>query len=399
VHFLFISTFLGPVGGIEVLIARMSKWLLGRGHHVTLLANTVRESRELFPAEMKIVELGDELPQLCFYHKARRMWPGLRIETPDVIKTFDLTAAWIGSILATKIKPTPKVLFGNYFPYIFPQTRNLLKYATFRLFLINLRQNFRDDSILCMSPEHIDQFRDHYGQHRSPTFWPLPVDNPGKDGPVRTPKRGHIVSISRLARMKEYNVYMIDVVARLRQKGYPVTWTVFGEGPLAEVMQARISALGLRDAIELKGRLDYSRFGAAMQQAYIYVGMGTSIVEAALCGVPGVVAMAYDTTGVTYGPLYRFRFGNVGELMDEAPGTTVEAEIERLLQLRDEEYIEEVQRTQEYAKAYAMDPSMDKFLGIVDKATKPKASHLLFNWYYFHNAFKRFTKDEQQISC
>ena len=182
-----------------------------------------------------------------------------------------------------------------------------------------------------MAEEQIQEFRQNYGHHRNPIFWPLPVEDPSKNGPARTPQWGRIVSVGRLAPMKEYNFYMIDVVARLRQKGYPVTWTVFGEGEFGEAMKARINGLEMDKAIELKGRLAYSEFAVAMQQAYVFVGMGTSIIEAALCGVPGVVALAHDTSGVTYGPLYRFRFGNCGAIMDRAPGTTVEAEIERIL--------------------------------------------------------------------
>ena len=89
-HFLFISTFLGPIGGIETLIARMSNWLVKGGHQVTLLTNNVRESRELFHKGMRIIELGDQLSQLCFCHKFKRIWADLRIERPDVIKAFDL---------------------------------------------------------------------------------------------------------------------------------------------------------------------------------------------------------------------------------------------------------------------------------------------------------------------
>jgi hypothetical protein len=150
-------------------------------------------------------------------------------------------------------------------------------------------------------------------------------------------------------------------------------------------MKARIDKLGLGEVIEMRGILNYSDFASALQDAYLFVGMGTSIIEAALCGVPGVVALAHETNGLTYGPLYRFRFGNCGELMDAAPSTTVEAEIERVLGLREQEYEEEMQRTREYAKAYAMDGSMDRFLEIVAKASAPKASYVLFYWYYIHS--------------
>jgi hypothetical protein len=183
---------------------------------------------------------------------------------------------------------------------------------------------------------------------------------------------------------------MIDVIAELRKKGYAVTWTVYGEGEFAGAMQERINALGQGEAIELKGRLANSQFASAMQQAYVFVGMGTSIIEAALCSVPGVVALAHDSRGLTYGPLYRFRFGNVGELMETSPGTTVEAELERMLKLREEEYEKEMQRTREYAMAYTVDGgSMDRFLEIASKASPLKVSYMLFNQYYLLSIIKR----------
>jgi hypothetical protein len=388
-HFLFISTFLGPVGGIEIQISRMSKWLINRGHSVTLLTNSVCENRELFPEKMRIVDLGEKLEGLCFWNKGRRVWTDAQLQRPDIIKSFDLTASWIASVISSGIKPTPKILFGNYFPYVIPRSRNILKNLTFRLFLLNIAKNYNDDSILCMSEEHISDYRRNYGYHRKPKFWPLPIEDISKDSPVRTPEWGRIVSVGRLAPMKEYNIYMIDVVARLRQKGYPVTWSVYGEGELAEIMKRRINDLDLGEAVELKGRLLNSNFAAAMQKAYIYVGMGATIIEAALCGVPGVVALAHDTSGVTYGPLYKLRFGNVGELMDEPPKSNVESEIERLLTLREYEYEEEIKITREYAKAYDIDSSMQKFLEIAANAGEAKVSYALFYWYYVHSFLGR----------
>ena len=149
--FLFVSSFLGAIGGIETLIARMSNWLLKRGHRVTLLTTSVKESRQLFNGGIEIRELNDQLAELCSCFRAKKAWEALGIERPDVIKAFDLTASWIASALALAIKPTPRTLFGNYFPYITLQSRNPLKALTYKLFLFNLRRNFPDDSILCIS--------------------------------------------------------------------------------------------------------------------------------------------------------------------------------------------------------------------------------------------------------
>jgi glycosyltransferase involved in cell wall biosynthesis len=388
-HFLFIASWLGPIGGTETLVARMSKWLLNKGHTVTLLTNSVRGCRSLLPSAVSIRELDDQFLQLCFCRAARKAFADLRLERPDVIKAFDLPASWIASVLSSGLSPAPKVVFGNYYPYVIPESRNPLKHAMFKLFLLNLRRNFNDESILCMSKEQISEFKLHYGAHRNPKFWPLPVEDPSLDAPPRAPRFGHIVSIGRLAPMKEYNLYMIDIIARLRQQGYPVRWTVYGQGDFAGPMKTRIAELGLEGAVELKGTLPYAQFAEALHDAYLFVGMGTASVEAALCGVPTVVALAHDTTGITYGPLYRFTFGNVGERMDAEPSSTVQAEIERVLKLSVPEYQAEVVRTHEYAGRYEMDATMERFLVLASDASPPRASEGLYYRYYLQHLAKK----------
>ena len=151
-HFLFISSILGhTTGGIETVIARMSRWLIEKGYRITLLANSSSKFRELFPDEMRIIDLGKQLRQFCFHHKAKRVWPDLLIDRPDVIKSFHITDSWISSILSSIIKPAPTVLFGNYFPNTFIHSRNPFSHFTHRPYLINLNRNFSDRSIGCCS--------------------------------------------------------------------------------------------------------------------------------------------------------------------------------------------------------------------------------------------------------
>ncbi len=197
--------------------------------------------------------------------------------------------------------------------------------------------------------------------------------------------------------MKEYNLYMVDVVASLRHRGIPVTWTVYGEGSFRLAMESRIAALQLNDAIHLAGSIKNSDIPAALKDAYIFVGMGTAIIEAALCGVPGVMALAYERSECTYGPLYKFTFGNVGERMDAAPHTTVSAEIERILRLSPQEYEDEVQKNLQYARRYDMDATMQMFLEIVEKASPPRSSKTLLAMYYPHEFFNGLVTRTRQV--
>jgi hypothetical protein len=87
------------------LISRMAKWLLNRGHQVTLLANRIEIGRELFHKNLRIVEANEQIFELCFFCKSKKVWTNLKIDRPDVIKTFDLTASWIGTVVSTHIRP------------------------------------------------------------------------------------------------------------------------------------------------------------------------------------------------------------------------------------------------------------------------------------------------------
>ena len=398
-EFLFIASWLGPVGGTETLIARMSNWLLAKGHKVTLLANSAKACRPLMPRSIVVKELGGRFFDLCFCQAAERTFSELQLGRPDVIKSFDLPASWIASVLSAQIYPPSKVVFGNYYPYLVPRSRNPLKHATSKLFLSNLRRNYSDESILCMSREQISEFQRHYGSHRNPRFWPLPVEDPSLAARPRAPEFGHIVSIGRLAPMKEYNLYMIDIIGRLREKGFPARWTVYGEGEFSDPMKSRVAALGLGEAIQLKGNLPYSEFAEALHNAYLFVGMGTASIEAALCGVPTVVALAHDTSGVTYGPLHQFNFGNVGERMETAPALTVETELKRLLQLSPPDYEQEVTRNRQYARRYEMDATMQRFLDLVEGASPSRRCAPLYYTYYLHHAAKQLVKRRKSLKA
>lgn len=243
-----------------------------------------------------------------------------------------------------------------------------------------------------MKQEQIVEFQKHYGRHRNPRFLPLPIEDLGQKGNKRAPIWGWMVSIGRLQRMKEYNLYMIDIVDRLRQRGLNVRWTVYGDGDLADQMKTAIQAKNLCDFIELKGVLPYADFAAALTNTYLFVGNGTAIIEAALCGVPSIVALAYDAEGLTYGPLYRFSFGNCGSLMETVPSSTVEAEIERILSMTDQQYDAECLTTRKYALRYEMDGTMEEFMNIVEGASPPKSAKGLCYWYYFQE-FVRKVRD------
>lgn len=376
-HFLFLYPRLDNLGGIETLIARMSDWLIEDGHTVTLLLESSGVEKRLMPPGLAVVEAGKEWSCLSRRRSAKASWSRLGLPAPDVIKSFEAECSWMGTMLSMVIRPTPRLVIGDYGPGFVPDRRVPFRNPLYRIFVRNIANHVPPCGRMFMSNEQLKEFQGTYGLQQQGHVWYLPVDGRRFADLKRAPRPGHLVSIGRLDPMKEYNLYMIDVVRRLVDRGFDVTWSVYGDGSFAELMRQRIADASLKDRVRLMGRLSYDRMGEVLANAFAFVGMGTAVIEASLCRVPGVVAMGHDATGVTYGPVYKFPVGNVGEFMALPPSSTVEAELVRLLTMSPGEYDREMESVYQYANQYSPDVQMERFLDICRKASPVRSSAVL----------------------
>ncbi|HLX68234.1 MAG TPA: glycosyltransferase family 4 protein [Verrucomicrobiae bacterium] len=376
-HFLLVYTSPGILGGIETLIARMSQWLVANGHKVTLLIESPGSWTSLLPKEAQCIALEDRFGELYYYYHTRRLWKTLNISKPDVIKSFDMGSSWIACQLAALMGDNCKVVAGIYNPLLFKwyySSKTLPWWDANRLYLRNYLNHIPVSARLFCGFDQVEELEETHREKG--ILWPIPIDTTQFVPASRRPQWGKIVSIGRLAPMKEYNLYMIDVVKLLRDKGYDVTWSVYGVGDYEAVMRDKIRGGGLEQCIFMRGVVPYAQFRKVLEDGYIFVGMGTSILEAALFRVPNVNAIAYDREGLTDGPVYNFPPGSIGP-GNAPPQLKVSDEIERILNLSPEGYRAEEERVGESVKVHEMDDSMKYFLGLVREA-KPVKSHKLF---------------------
>jgi glycosyltransferase involved in cell wall biosynthesis len=126
--------------------------------------------------------------------------------------------------------------------------------------------------------------------------------NYDRNGKEQTSKSRLLIgSVGRLVEFKSYNLWMLDVVKALKDAGIEVSYQVYGEGPLKEQMQSGIIDLGISEQVHLKGKLNYSDFGAVVGGFDVFVGSGTAIVEAASLGVPSIIGIENEKFPLTYG--------------------------------------------------------------------------------------------------
>lgn len=113
--------------------------------------------------------------------------------------------------------------------------------------------------------------------------------------------RKKIVSIGKIISFKTYNFTMLDVISSLLSDGYDVEWHVYGDGPLLAELIARVKQRKLENQVILHGGIEYSQFESALADAFIFVGSGTSLIEAAACGVPALTTIEYSEAPISYG--------------------------------------------------------------------------------------------------
>lgn len=113
----------------------------------------------------------------------------------------------------------------------------------------------------------------------------LPRPKRRKTEPLR------IVSVGSFTPFKTYNFTLPAVLAELRNAGIAIEWMIFGDGVERPRIERAIAEAGVADIIKLAGPLDYAHFADEVSAADLYIGAGTTLIEASALGVPSLVAL------------------------------------------------------------------------------------------------------------
>lgn len=127
--------------------------------------------------------------------------------------------------------------------------------------------------------------------------------------------RFRLLSVGRLVPIKGYPL-LVDAVGMVRDRGHDVSCEIVGQGPMRDELEQQIAALGLGDAVTLRGRLDPAQVAERLDAAHAFVlpcridehgnrdSMPVAIKEAMASGLPvistdvaGVPEMVDDSVG------------------------------------------------------------------------------------------------------
>lgn len=152
-------------------------------------------------------------------------------------------------------------------------------------------------------------------------------------GEGRTASRPlRIVSVGRLVPFKSYNLHAPEIVRLLVEAGIDATWDIWGYGPEEAAIRSRCTECGVADRVRLRGSLPHDDFDATVVTYDVFVGMGTSILEAAKTQTPSCLAIeaGHDTC---YGFLHEAPRDSVGDRVEGVPTQTLFDALNRFARL------------------------------------------------------------------
>ena len=370
-------------GGIETLIIRMANWLTKEGHDVTVF---LLESGELISLLDERVKVIISPTKYLFYipFLGKGFLKKILDKKFTGIYSFGPEGCYIASFIYKYTSHMEKPIFlnGIYHPYEFALSGEIS--ITGRM-IINLYNNFINDSSKIFMSEEVRFGNEKIlkRQMHQSLIWPLPIDESRFKNINRKIKPFRIVSIGRFAKFKTYNLYMINIIEELWEKGYDATWDVYGFGPLELQMRELINQKGLNNRIFIRGVLEYEKIASTLSTAHVFVGVGSALIEAGFCKVACVPAIADDLEGVTYGSLYELPYYSCGERVNNLSTVSVISAICRIFDMNVEDYNVEVEKTYKYVQAYSIDPIMKKFIEYIKNKTFSQRIEHYQGWRYF----------------
>lgn len=114
----------------------------------------------------------------------------------------------------------------------------------------------------------------------------------------------NILSISRMDfPFKGYILGLLDVFERMKKKYPSMKLTLIGKGKDSEIVRKRILCMNksVQQDIKLIDEVEYSNLKIYFEDSQLYIGMGTTLLDAGLSGLVGVTATSYQCGEKTTG--------------------------------------------------------------------------------------------------
>lgn len=370
-----VIVFINPhftLGGVDTYFYRMIKWLSARDIRTILLLTKNAKVDEKMVEEVK--QLGTQVRmEIEPYPLTGEMSPThIRLNLEPGTEVTTITTRYAGFFQAQQLKidnPQLHFTFMNYMTHehgfkadIEPLDKNkmgIAKYSFHKVryqFYKNLTEKvFQSKELYFQNDIHRYSLYDYYHMDHSETMGPnihLGIDIPELDEEaIKKRCDRKAFSILTIARFefpfKGYLLQLVEQFAELCGKYDNLELTIIGGGPDEQRLLDKIAGLPekAQRKIHLPGYVDYERLKEYFSHTSLYVGQGTTVLDAGKQGLLAVPVSSYTEESTSYSYLYEYV-----EIYAPEPKYKTSHFIEKTIHMSDEEYIEASKKTYENVK-------------------------------------------------
>lgn len=169
---------------------------------------------------------------------------------------------------------------------------------------------------------------------------PLPITLDLEQRNCEKVDRKKIVSIGRLENSKKYVFAMLEVVVELNKENHNYDFYIYGHGQLQASIIDFIKQRNIEHYIFFMGELEYKNISLVLKDAFMFVGMGTVIIEASSMGIPSLQAIDSEKMPVSYGFFCDLKGLSIGEVNNDFPKQGMKEAIEKLSLKTKQEYLD-----------------------------------------------------------
>jgi len=396
-NYLFIYNNARNLGGVQTLMARLSEGLVREGHSAkaVFFTEVAPAVEELFPGAVPCLSLPPGRHDAVFFPLDCREWLAEHCADAEICVAVGAAPLHFVTANLSAFRRPPAVVEYVVLDTVFSGTgKRLLGHFYSNMFLDRYFERLLPDKDKFFLSDAIRRIYEEKTGARVPEARVMPP-------PIRTPPRRvaisrrpfRMVSIGRIdTAMKTYNVSTPAVLRALREEGCEIHWDVHGGGAPAdtEAFLAEIRRHGMQDRVTWHGELPYAHMGDALENASVFLGMGTAAVEAAMWGIPTLVSVAFVSEPRCYGFLHEVPFGVLGESGAHwLERHSVKDALAELYACSEAEYGELVERDRECAMQYAAERLVAHFIELTREARPPPPFPLRWSVLIAANRLRR----------
>lgn len=281
------------IGGTELLIERVSKEFIERGYNVNVICTSIMDEMikryENANINYILVSEWDNSKVLSFLKRERGIQMVVTFSVEDFCTVYGIRSKNIKTILYTVF--FDQLLVGG-------KTKNslALKYVKFITGKL-LKQMMKKKKIVCMDEHTVNNTFNYYGKYlnyskKEVPMLKIPVDLVDIDQSILLNKKDidSKINILTIARAdfpwKGYILGLIDFVNNYSGKNeITLRIVTYGEGEKLVIEKINCMSEEKKKLITLQGKTDYNELEKLYKDTNVYVGQGTTVLDAAQRGI------------------------------------------------------------------------------------------------------------------